>query len=506
MLNSITINSSRFSGEISVSTQTDPSTPWITVLVGENGTKKSFILRLILESALGNKIYSQAKKQKISIKTKNNWHEYSNAKPIAISGTPLDRFPRTGTSALRSYGPSRNNGENFVYFGQRASNGMAGVAQSERGLLTALFENNKCMGVGPHIFREILLYLNFKPTIFVKLKLSKKMADASKNAKLDKGGFTEKQLAFKILTGLIDEVRGNLEENPTSPEYKLRMTGAIEYFSKHNRLEYLYKKILKGSSELPTLIFNGSSFDDPNEMPTACVELLIRAGILEIDKSIFFKFKTERPPLDAADFYLEKLPLEAVDGEELSSGQWSWLASFAGLCAEIRPGSLILVDEPENSLHPIWQRDYIPMLYKIMRECPGSHAVVATHAPLIASGVNPEWGNVIALSKTMTGDQKEKLSSIPIENTFGWTASDVYEQTFGVKSTRAKGFTTTADIALAEIRKGRSIQDQEMELLIEGLKMDRNLLLISDPMRSVFDGIIKKLLNDKERNTNNGAL
>src|SRR5690606_7280818 len=51
----------------------------------------------------------------------------------------------------------------------------------------------------------------------------------------------------------------------------------------------------------------------------------------------------------------------------------------------IKERSLILIDEPETSLHPIWQKDYIKFLLDIFHyEQP--KIIIATHSPLLVSG------------------------------------------------------------------------------------------------------------------------
>lgn len=75
------------------------------------------------------------------------------------------------------------------------------------------------------------------------------------------------------------------------------------------------------------------------------------------------------------------------DGKEvplyaLSSGEQNDLIMFYRLIFETQNNRLILVDEPEISLHIEWQEEYIDKLLEICKETK-SQAIVATHSPNI---------------------------------------------------------------------------------------------------------------------------
>jgi predicted ATP-binding protein involved in virulence len=67
---------------------------------------------------------------------------------------------------------------------------------------------------------------------------------------------------------------------------------------------------------------------------------------------------------------------------DLSSGEQHELVVVFELLFKVKPGSLILIDEPEISLHVIWQSKFIDDLLKIL-EINGGFALVATHSPVI---------------------------------------------------------------------------------------------------------------------------
>ena len=69
---------------------------------------------------------------------------------------------------------------------------------------------------------------------------------------------------------------------------------------------------------------------------------------------------------------------------KLSSGEKNNFILFYELIFEVEPGSLVLIDEPEISLHVAWQQKFIDELDGICR-LRNLQAVVATHSPDIVS-------------------------------------------------------------------------------------------------------------------------
>ena len=66
--------------------------------------------------------------------------------------------------------------------------------------------------------------------------------------------------------------------------------------------------------------------------------------------------------------------------ESLSSGEQHELVLLYDLLFRVRPDTLVLIDEPELSLHVAWQKQFLPDLLKIVQ---AAHfdAVIATHSP-----------------------------------------------------------------------------------------------------------------------------
>ena len=69
----------------------------------------------------------------------------------------------------------------------------------------------------------------------------------------------------------------------------------------------------------------------------------------------------------------------------LSSGEQHQLVLFSKLLFDLPFNSLVLIDEPELSLHVTWQRDFLNDLTRIIELC-DFDVLIATHSPQIVSG------------------------------------------------------------------------------------------------------------------------
>ena len=80
-----------------------------------------------------------------------------------------------------------------------------------------------------------------------------------------------------------------------------------------------------------------------------------------------------------------KVPIEA-----LSSGEQHQLVLFFELLVERKENALILIDEPELSLHVAWQKKFVGDLMKII-DLIKFDVVLATHSPQLIS----RWDNIV---------------------------------------------------------------------------------------------------------------
>ncbi|HDK6718330.1 TPA: ATP-binding protein [Klebsiella quasipneumoniae] len=103
-------------------------------------------------------------------------------------------------------------------------------------------------------------------------------------------------------------------------------------------------------------------------------------------------------------------PTESFSISDASSGQQCMLLNILGVASSIEDNSLILIDEPEISLHPEWQETYIELLTESFIHIKGCHFIIATHSPQIVSNLK---GNNCFVSNL---ENHEVLNSFDIKN------------------------------------------------------------------------------------------
>lgn len=91
----------------------------------------------------------------------------------------------------------------------------------------------------------------------------------------------------------------------------------------------------------------------------------------------------------------EDISHASIDLERLSSGEQHIVVLLYRLIFETSKGGVILLDEPEISLHPVWQEAFVDLLSKVseLKEC---QIVLATHSPTL---VGDRWDDAIELGE-----------------------------------------------------------------------------------------------------------
>lgn len=121
---------------------------------------------------------------------------------------------------------------------------------------------------------------------------------------------------------------------------------------------------------------------------------------------------------------------EEFDINGLSSGEKQLFLRTLSIKMLEPENSIILIDEPELSLHPKWQQRIIKVYEKIGRN---NQIIVTTHSPHILGSVPKE--NIIMLSKNEVGKIIPILEE-KLENSYGQPVNRILEDLMGLETTR----------------------------------------------------------------------
>lgn len=82
----------------------------------------------------------------------------------------------------------------------------------------------------------------------------------------------------------------------------------------------------------------------------------------------------------------------------LSSGQRTLFGHAVVLSSFVEKNCMICIDEPENSLHPEWQLNFMRFISLLCPDSLEAHIFIATHSPQIISGMQFDNGCVLSLT------------------------------------------------------------------------------------------------------------
>ena len=121
---------------------------------------------------------------------------------------------------------------------------------------------------------------------------------------------------------------------------------------------------------------------------------------------------------------------DKFDINELSSGEKQLFLRTLAIKMLNPENSIILIDEPELSLHPKWQQKIVDVYRKIGKN---NQIIIATHSPHILGSVKKE--NIMLLDKTNDGKIIVKTGN-ELYNSYGQPTDRVLKDIMGLETTR----------------------------------------------------------------------
>jgi len=238
-------------------------------------------------------------------------------------------------------------------------------------------------------------------TIAISSSIFDRFSNIRKNLKKDKGNnfkFLGASNGPKVIENVFKDFL-NLEDKIDINNDKLKiMEKLLEYLgyekkigvrfnlnsfnskrkNKYNEIDFLYKEVQK----LNSLIDDGNkifwfslSNNNENDIVISNIQKINKLSKKVMDSN--FDDKMEM------DFYLTKEDLD-LPLLYASSGQLMLLVTMIYIASNITKQTVILIDEPENSLHLQWQKEFIKLLSDLFKDF-SPKIIIATHSPLLIS-------------------------------------------------------------------------------------------------------------------------
>lgn len=400
--------------------------PLSTVIIGENGAGKSYLLTIISE-ILRSLDYS-TRKSDISLSYDEYHLEYyiSNDKfKIEIINKQISVFKnhlRVDISQVKlplkvlatsfmvndkfTFSPydSRKN-EIYRYLGIRRTSNATWTTSIINRVANNLILNAENMNFIEKL-NDIFTFMKFDSRVSIlfepvnKTLFSRKLPYSTLKNKIDT--FIEKN-DYRS-----DSIRKYTEEDIHEIEHYINTIS-----KRRTRIKLNNKTCLEFSID-----FRNSSLD--RDYLSEDYKILLKLIELKLIKSPILKFYKD----DDFEF------------EYASSGEKHLLFTLINIAAELEENSLVLIDEPELSLHPNWQINYINTLKKIFKKMKSCHFVMATHSHYLVSDLESDSSSLVHLKLFREDRELRREATLLDFDTYGLSAENILYNVFGVRTTR----------------------------------------------------------------------
>ncbi len=411
-----------------------------TIITGQNGSHKSTLLKQIVER-LGplrpSAEPADAKKTGVDL---------AGSSLLCISGSLADRFPQ---KELSSGARTKYDVPNYMYVGQRVMNNLLSRKEPLETVLGFALTPEKAERFQWNFFCQAHAYASIEPVVEYQLMAR----DYLRPPDLDLRG------ALEALTPEVDKDRSARRKAPhvsyATAQWLLETFTRDDFQKLQNFLSAGRRNAyLKLSSDG----VSGSSHE-PN---------VLRLGLL----------------LDALGLGTVKVRStrthETFSAFELSSGEYHMFLTMLAIGFGVEKETVVLMDEPENNLHPQWQRDLMASVFEVFSQVESEgHIIISTHSPLIV-GSAPEGSSVVDLT-----DDEPSTTVV----SYGASSDELLLTQFGVGSSRNRIVVDTVQRAVSLVERG-DFRNPDFLALAPDLRAIRDALIREDPMIDVIDALL----------------
>lgn len=414
-----------------------------TFITGRNGSHKSTLLKEIVSRL---------------VVVEHNVLEDASSGPnplrdpvLCVSGSVADRFPQKG---LPGGARSPFDVPNYTYVGQRVISNLLSKKAPLETMLAFALDPTKAERCKWEFFSAAHRHAGIRPSGKYILEAQR---DTPKKARGSMGD----------LLGVVQGIRPGSEGTRKTSEGRPHISHATAQWLLQ---EFDYDEFL----ELQFFVNNGKrripvELDETGAHCQGIKPNVLRLGLLT--DLVRLVDATVKSAGDDATF----------SAMELSSGEYHMFSNILAVGFGLEDRAVLLIDEPENNLHPQWQRDLMATVFEVCASAMKTegHLIVCTHSPLIV-GAAPEGSSIVDMSSDAP---QTSVAS------YGASSDELLLSQFGVGSSRNKVVVDTVQRAVSLIERG-DFENVEFQKLVPELRSIRDALTPSDPMVDVIDALL----------------
>ena len=217
---------------------------------------------------------------------------------------------------------------------------------------------------------------------------------------------------------------------PTEINFQKMNTASTTLVQEYNFINIVNTNLIKGIPSYIATKMISAMLKNKNEK-VGDVQKKVFDEINEIFEILDIDVKAEDISQDGKNMPIfENSSGDKFDINELSSGEKQLFLRTLAIKMLNPQNSIILIDEPELSLHPKWQQRIVDVYKKIGKN---NQIIIATHSPHILGSVKKE--NIMLLDKDGEGKIVIKTGD-ELYDSYGQPTERILEDIMGLKTTR----------------------------------------------------------------------
>ncbi|MCG6400681.1 ATP-binding protein [Vibrio fluvialis] len=430
---------------LTIPNESDYQENTFTVIVGKNGVGKS----RLLSSMVSEFVIHERVPSRYEILGDIHPIDRNEGLVIAVSTSPFDKFKMPPKNRFKDSIVSTN----YRYIGMRSggpygASAISLISSATKGILDRFLRNESYDRL-----RDVFNTLGFLPEVQL---IFKPNFSSKRYIRIDEISYSKSHVGVEWFDDLGIEVNSRIMEN-------LNEINANDVYKIRKAIANLGELFISEKAISIDLDFaHGEAFSINKA-------IFHNLGFLE-SINILLNFNLIR----LMDLKLHKAEYGDMSLRRASSGEQCMLVMMLGIAGHICDNSLIFIDEPEISLHPKWQEEFMSLLVRTFSKYRACQFFIATHSPQIVSRLKGNNCFVTSLTK----------NEIYSSSHFYERSSDFQlAELFDAPGSRNEYITRLAFALLSKVKSKKNVQESEMKELARLLELC-NSISHDDP---IFD-------------------